>query len=194
MQRRPAASRSRTALRQEKNECWQDKRFSSHRSDPFRRRPQGHRVPVKVLLAGYVGLFLAAFGAGTLLPLLPKQSEVVLVGLLLNGRYSVGLLLGIATVGNVLGSMVNWQLGRSVERFKSQRWFPVKRQHLESAQRHYQRYGYWSLLFSWLPFIGDSLTLVAGILREPLWRFALIVALAKGGRYGVLMLLAAHWV
>ena len=194
MQRRPAASRSRTELRQEKNACWQNRGFSTHRSDSFRRRPQGHRVPAKVLLAGYVGLFLAAFGAGTLLPLLPMQSEVVLVGLLLNGRYSVGLLLGIATVGNVLGSMVNWRLGRSVERFKKQRWFPVKPHNLASAQRYYQRYGYWSLLLSWLPFIGDSLTLVAGILREPLWRFTLIVALAKGGRYGLVMLLAAHWV
>ncbi len=143
------------------------------------------------MLAGYLGLFLAAFGAATLLPL---QSEAVLVGLLLNGRYSVWLLLGIATTGNVLGSVVNWLLGRSLEHFKDQRWFPVKPRHLESAQRRYQRYGHWSLLLSWLPIIGDPLTLAAGVLREPLWRFVLIVTLAKGARYGVLMLLATHWV
>ena len=143
------------------------------------------------MLAGYLGLFLAAFGAATLLPV---QSEAVLVGLLLNGRYSVWLLLGIATTGNVLGSVVNWLLGRSLEHFKDQRWFPVKSRHLGSAQRRYQRYGHWSLLLSWLPIIGDPLTLAAGILREPLWRFVLIVTLAKGARYGGLMLLATHWV
>ncbi len=71
---------------------------------------------------GYLGLFVAAFGAATLLPL---QSEAVLVGLLLSGHYNLWLLLGIATLGNVLGSVVNWLLGRSVERFKDRRWFPV---------------------------------------------------------------------
>ncbi|MSQ67217.1 MAG: DedA family protein [Gammaproteobacteria bacterium] len=142
------------------------------------------------MLAGYLGLLLAAFGAATLLPL---QSEAVLVGLLLDGRYSVWPLLGIATAGNVLGSVVNWLLGRSLEHYKDKRWFPVKPQHLASAQRRYQRYGHWSLLLSWLPIIGDPLTLVAGLLREPLWRFVLIVTLAKGGRYGVLMLVASYW-
>lgn len=110
------------------------------------------------------------------------------------GATALGCCWASPQVGNVLGSVVNWRLGRSIERFKKQRWFTVKPQHLASAQRRYQRYGYWSLLLSWLPFIGDSLTLVAGILREPLWRFVLIVALAKGGRYGLVMLLAAHWV
>ena len=71
-------------------------------------------------MMGYLGLFVAAFGAATLLPL---QSEAVLVGLLLSGHYNLWLLLGIATLGNVLGSLVNWLLGRSVERFKERRWF-----------------------------------------------------------------------
>jgi membrane protein YqaA with SNARE-associated domain len=138
------------------------------------------------MLAGYLGLFFAAFGAATLLPM---QSEAVLVGLLISGHYSLWLLLAVATLGNVLGSLVNWLLGRSVERFKDRRWFPVSPKHLEKARTHYQRWGHWSLLLSWAPIIGDPLTLVAGVMREPLWRFLLIVTLAKGARYWILALL-----
>ncbi|WP_455825084.1 YqaA family protein [Pseudomonas graminis] len=137
------------------------------------------------MLAGYLGLFFAAFGAATLLPL---QSEAVLVGLLASGHYSLWLLLLVATVGNVVGSVVNWWLGRSVERFKDRRWFPVSPRHLEKARSHYQRWGYWSLLLSWVPIIGDPLTLVAGVMREPFWRFLLVVSVAKGARYAVLAL------
>jgi membrane protein YqaA with SNARE-associated domain len=142
------------------------------------------------MLAGYLGLFLAAFGAATLLPL---QSEAVLVGLLLNGKHLVWLLLSIATAGNVLGSLVNWWLGRGVERFRDKRWFPVSPQALEKAQQHYQRYGHWSLLLSWVPIIGDPLTLVAGVLGEPFWRFLLIVFLAKGARYLALAWVTLGW-
>ncbi|WP_455928058.1 YqaA family protein [Pseudomonas capeferrum] len=138
------------------------------------------------MLAGYLGLFFAAFGAATLLPM---QSEAVLVGLLISGHYSLWLLLAVATLGNVLGSLVNWLLGRSVERLKDRRWFPVSPKHLEKARTHYQRWGHWSLLLSWVPIIGDPLTLVAGVMREPLWRFLLIVTLAKGARYWILALL-----
>lgn len=142
------------------------------------------------MLLAYLGLFAAAFGAATLLPL---QSEALLVGLLLNGQYGLWLLLAVATLGNVLGSLVNWWLGRGVERFKDRRWFPVSPTNLDRARRHYQRYGHWSLLLSWLPVIGDPLTLVAGVMREPLGRFLLIVTLAKGARYGVLALATLGW-
>lgn len=135
---------------------------------------------------GYLGLFGAAFGAATLLPL---QSEAVLVGLLISGHYNLWLLLGIATLGNVLGSVVNWLLGRSVERFKERRWFPVSAKQLDRARGHYLRWGHWTLLLSWVPIIGDPLTLVAGVMREPLWRFLLLVTLAKGVRYSALTLI-----
>ncbi|WP_347929928.1 YqaA family protein [Pseudomonas helvetica] len=142
------------------------------------------------MLAGYLGLFIAAFGAATLLPL---QSEAVLVGLLLNGKHGLWWLLAVATLGNVLGSLLNWWLGRSVERFRERRWFPVSPAHLEKARTHYQRYGHWSLLLSWVPIIGDPLTLVAGVMREPVGRFLLIVTFAKGARYGVLALATLGW-
>lgn len=136
-------------------------------------------------ISGYLGLFLSALVAATILPM---QSEVVLVGLQLAGQHSLTLLLLFATVGNVLGSVINWLLGRYIERWRERRWFPVPPDKLAKAQGVYQRYGYWSLLLSWAPLIGDPLTLIAGVLREPLWRFLLIVTVAKAGRY---LLLAA---
>lgn len=134
------------------------------------------------------GLFLAAFAAATLLPL---QSEALLVGLVLQGDYSVILLVAVATLGNVLGSVVNWWLGRFIERWQDRRWFPVSPARLAGARVHYRRYGRWSLLLSWLPVVGDPLTVVAGVMGEPLWRFLLIVSLAKAGRYAVLAAAAA---
>jgi membrane protein YqaA with SNARE-associated domain len=142
------------------------------------------------MLVGYLGLFFAAFGAATLLPL---QSEAVLVGLLLNGEHGVWWLLAVATLGNVLGSLLNWWLGRGIERFRERRWFPLSPADLEKARAHYQRYGHWSLLLSWVPIIGDPLTLVAGVMREPMGRFLLIVTFAKGARYGVLALATLGW-
>ena len=94
---------------------------------------------------------------------------------------------------NVLGSLVNWWLGRRIERFKDRRWFPVSPARLEQAGQHYRRYGHWSLLLSWLPIVGDPLTLVAGVMREPLVRFLLIVTLAKGARYAVLAWATLGW-
>ena len=136
-------------------------------------------------------LFFSAFGAATLLPL---QSEAVLVGLLLRDPQAVFTLLLIATLGNVLGSIVNWLLGRGIEHLRDRRWFPFSAAQLEKAQHRYQRYGQWSLLLSWMPVIGDPLTLIAGIMREPFWRFMLLVTVAKAGRYLVLVLLTLGWV
>ena len=131
-------------------------------------------------LALYTGLFTVAFVAATVFPL---QSEVALIALLLNGQQPVWALIAVASVGNVLGSVVNWLLGRGIERFADRRWFPASPAALARAQRAYQRWGKWSLLLSWAPFIGDPLTVVAGVLREPLPMFVLLVTLAKVGRY-----------
>lgn len=135
-------------------------------------------------------LFAAAFLAATLLP---AQSGALLAGLVLGGAHSVPLLLAVATLGNVLGSVVNWALGRQVARFSGRRWFPVSPARMAQALGWYARGGHWSLLLAWVPIIGDPLTLVAGVLREPLWRFLLVVTLAKGGRYIAVALLAARF-
>jgi membrane protein YqaA with SNARE-associated domain len=133
------------------------------------------------------GLFIAAFAAATLLP---AQSEAVLVALLLQGHSPLRLV-AVASVGNVLGSLVNWWLGREIVRFGDRRWFPVKPAALERARRWYARWGRWTLLLSWLPIIGDPLTLAAGIMRERFVVFLALVAFAKTARYVVIALATA---
>jgi membrane protein YqaA with SNARE-associated domain len=140
-------------------------------------------------LVAYAGLFLSALAAATMLPM---QSEAVLVGLLL-ADYSSWLLITVASVGNVLGSAINWLLGRGIERFRDRPWFPASNAGLERAQSWYRRYGKWSLLLSWAPIIGDPLTVIAGVLREPFPVFLLLVAIAKAGRYLVLAAITLHW-
>ncbi|NRP74684.1 Inner membrane protein YqaA [Ensifer psoraleae] len=134
-------------------------------------------------LAAYLGLFLVAFGAATVLPF---QSEPLLVGLLVSGKFSTAWLLVVATIGNVLGAVFNWVLARFIDRFHDRSWFPVKPSSLNNASGWYRRYGRWSLLLSWMPLFGDALTVLAGVLREPLWSFLLLVTVAKAGRYLVL--------
>lgn len=141
-------------------------------------------------LAAYGGLFLAAFLAATLFP---AQSEAVLASLLAINHYSPALLILVAGIGNVLGSVVNWLIGRGIERYSAERWFPVSTISLERAGYWYRRYGWWSLLLSWLPIIGDPLTLAAGIMREPFLRFLLVVTIAKFARYIALAAAVLQW-
>lgn len=128
----------------------------------------------------YLALFLAALCAATILPM---QSEAVLTGLLLAGGSSPAALVAVASAGNVLGSVINWALGRGISRFQDRKWFPASPEQLARARDFYLRYGRWSLLLSWVPVIGDPLTVMAGVLREKLWVFALIVGFAKTARY-----------
>lgn len=136
-----------------------------------------------ITVSAYLGLFAVAFGAATVLPL---QSEAVLAGLLTLGKHPVWVLILVATLGNVLGLIANYGLGFWLERLRDKSWFPVSEVGLGRAQRSYHRYGRWSLLLSWMPIIGDPLTIVAGTMREPLWSFTLLVLVAKMGRYLVL--------
>ncbi|MER8941514.1 DedA family protein [Mesorhizobium sp. M0915] len=142
-------------------------------------------------LAIYGGLFLTAFAAATILPM---QSEAALAGLLLTESYAPALLIASASAGNVLGSIVNWWLGRGADRFRNRKWFPVRPSALTRATLWYQRYGRWSLLLSWFPLVGDPLTVVAGALREPFWSFLAIVTIAKVGRYLALAAMTLSWI
>jgi len=134
-------------------------------------------------LAVYTGLFLMAFAAATIFPM---QSEAGLIALILANQHPVFALTLVATIGNVLGSTINWLLGLGIERFRDKRWFPIRQPALDKAQRWYRRYGKWSLLLSWVPVIGDPITIVAGVLREPFPMFLLLVTIAKTTRYAVL--------
>lgn len=131
----------------------------------------------------YGGLFAVAFLAATILPL---QSEAALVAALLLERYPAWALVAVASLGNILGSIVNWGIGRAIASGGMRATLGVDSQRFQRARRWYERYGHWSLLLSWLPVIGDPLTLLAGAIRTPLARFLSLVIVAKVGRYAVI--------
>lgn len=135
-------------------------------------------------MLSYFSLFTAALLAATLVP---AQSEALLVGLLLKTTEPAWALWLTATIGNSLGSCINWFLGRYIERFKDKHWFPIKANTLARAQQFYQKFGYASVLLSWVPIIGDPITVIAGLMRMPFLYFVILTIIAKGGRYAVLV-------
>lgn len=137
-------------------------------------------------LASLAGMAAAAFIAATLLP---AQSEAVFVGLLAAGRVDPLALFLVATVANTAGSAVNWWIGRlvaggGIERLPARiRPDPAR---LKQAEGWFGRFGWPSLLFAWLPVVGDPLTLAAGMLRFPFRNFLLLVLAGKSARYALL--------
>ncbi len=140
-----------------------------------------------LLFGGYSGLFLTAFLAATLVPL---SSEAVLAALSQARGFDVALLFALATLGNTLGAAVNWALGRFCLNWRDRRWFPFTGDQLKRAGARFRRYGLWSLLFAWVPVVGDPLTFAAGVLKVRFLPFLVLVALGKGGRYAAVLWLA----
>ncbi|WP_275787623.1 YqaA family protein [Pararhizobium gei] len=135
------------------------------------------------------GLLFAVFGAAFLsATLLVGVSEAALIAAAAQPSAEFLPLFVAATAGNVLGAAVNYALGRCLLRFQDRRWFPVGSGNREKAERLFQRYGSPVLLLSWLPIVGDPLTLIAGFLRTPLPLFFLYVTIGKALRYAVLLL------
>ena len=130
------------------------------------------------------GLFMVAFSAATLLP---GGSEVALVALAALQNHSNLTLLIVATVGNVLGSVVNYELGRLALHYQDRKWFPVSAPELARAQKGFARWGQWSLLLAWVPIIGDPLTFAAGVMRMNFLRFMILVTISKSSRYIVIL-------
>ena len=131
-------------------------------------------------MATYIGLFVVSFLAATLLP---GGSEIALTTALASTDKSVTLLIAFATIGNVLGSLVNWVLGRYFNHLQDRSWYPIKPHQMVRAEQWYRKYGRWSLLLSWAPIIGDPLTLISGVFREPFFSFVILVTIAKLTRY-----------
>lgn len=137
----------------------------------------------------YFYLFCSALIAATLFPL---SSEALLSSLLYQ-HYSPLLLWLVATTGNTLGSCINWCLGKWCLHLQAKKWFPISANQLTRAQTRFQKYGLVSLLFAWVPIIGDPLTLLAGVMRVQFWKFLVLVAIGKGLRYGVVIWVALRF-
>ena len=129
-------------------------------------------------------LFLISFLAATIFPF---SSELTLLSLLKTGNYNTFLLLCAASLGNILGSAFNWLLGRYLLKYLNKKWFPFKQNQINQASNWFKKFGIWSLLFSWVPIIGDPLTFVAGILRINFSIFFVLVSIGKILRYLVLI-------
>ena len=93
-------------------------------------------------------------------------------------------------MGNTLGSIINWILGRYCLYWRDRRWFPIKPAALDRATDRFNRYGLWSMMFAWLPIVGDPLTFAAGILGVRFPIFVALVAIGKAVRYIVVASLA----
>ena len=128
----------------------------------------------------YLSLFVISFLAATILPF---SSEITLAGLIATSNYDNLLLLIIASLGNVLGSVFNWTLGFYSRNLSTKKWFPFKDEQIEKSSKWFNKFGIWSLLFAWLPIIGDPLTLVSGLLRVKFINFVILVTIGKVFRY-----------
>ena len=128
----------------------------------------------------YLSLFAISFLAATILPF---SSELTLAGLIATSDYDNLLLLIVASFGNILGSVLNWALGSYSRNLTTKKWFPFKETQIERSSKWFRKFGKWSLLFAWVPVVGDPLTLVAGILRVKFIDFIILVAIGKVSRY-----------
>jgi membrane protein YqaA with SNARE-associated domain len=134
----------------------------------------------------YISLFFISFLAATILPF---SSEVTLATLIASSNYNNLLLLIFASLGNILGSVVNWVLGFYSRNLATKRWFPFKDKQIKKSSSWFNRFGKWSLLFAWVPIIGDPLTLVGGLLRVKFIEFLILVTIGKVSRYIVIFYL-----
>ncbi len=122
-------------------------------------------------------LFMTGFLSATLLP---GGSEAGLIATLSLNQYSISSVIIVATIGNTLGGLTNYWLGL---------WIPNKAQqdkHGHTALKWLSKYGYWALLFSWLPIVGDPLCLAAGWLRMKFLPCIILILLGKVARYCLL--------
>ena len=138
-------------------------------------------------VSAFIGLFLSAFLAATLIP---AQSELGLGYLVINTDYSMVLLVTVASLGNTAGATINWFIGQGIARsvVSSKKMRPSTR--YSTIINWYKKYGIWTLLLSWAPFVGDPITIIAGIFKVPLKTFLLVVALAKTSRYILIVIFA----
>ena len=130
----------------------------------------------------YLILFSVSLLAATILPL---SSEATLLYYLDEDK-SVWILLAVAGTGNVLGSVINYFIGKKgVDYLLNHKKITAER--MKKSEAFFKKYGAFALLLSWVPIIGDPLTFVAGVLHYNFKKFVLFVSIAKFGRYLLLI-------
>lgn len=138
---------------------------------------------MSLLVTGYIGLFVSCFLSATLLPM---SSEAVFLYMIFE-KYDLWVCLLLATLGNTLGGLTNYLVGR----LGNPQWLQkigVKEDRIQSFELRIQKYGYWLAFFSWVPFIGDPLTAALGFFRVPWVPVLLLTTLGKFLRYLALIL------
>ena len=135
---------------------------------------------------GPLGMFIAAFLAGSILPF---SSETVMIALLAVG-ISPWTLLFYAATGNSLGGITCYYIGRLTTPEKVQRIFRIKPQNMERARKLVLRWGPLMGLFCWLPFLGDAILVTLGIMRSHPLLTNLMMIIGRTLRYATVLLAA----
>ena len=138
------------------------------------------------MLIGYLSLFTISFLAATILPF---SSELMLASMLSMENNNRILLIIISSLGNILGSVFNWVLGFYFMKLQNKKWFPFNKKQISKSSLWFEKYGKWSLLFAWVPIIGDPLTFVAGTMKTNFFIFLILVGIGKISRYSIISLL-----
>jgi len=134
-----------------------------------------------ILLAyGYPGLFLASFLASTVLPL---GSEGIVI-LLIARNFNIFSVVLVATVGNYLGACTSYYIGLAGRTQLIGKYLRINAAQMEHAQVWFEKYGSWSLLFTWVPVLGDALPVAAGMMKLKFGLFSILVFAGKLIRYG----------
>ena len=138
------------------------------------------------MIIGYLSLFTISFLAATILPF---SSELMLASMLSIENYNKTLLITFSSLGNILGSVFNWVLGFYFVKLQNKKWFPFNQEQISKSSQWFEKYGKWSLLFAWVPIIGDPLTFVAGTMKTKFFIFLILVGIGKISRYLFISLL-----
>ena len=138
------------------------------------------------MIIGYLSLFTISFLAATILPF---SSELMLASMLSIENYNRTLLIIFSSLGNILGSVFNWLLGFYFIKLQGKSWFPFSNEQISKSTLWFRKYGQWSLLFAWVPLVGDPLTFVSGTMKTKFLTFIILVSIGKIARYLFISLL-----
>lgn len=135
---------------------------------------------------GYAGLFLASFLASTVLPF---GSEALLL-LLINKGFDPISVVMVASVGNYCGACTTYYIGLVGRKDLVEKYLSIPQQRLDNTEKWFTKYGVYSLLFTWVPVIGDAITAMGGVMKLDFKTFSVLVFLGKLMRYAAVACMA----